>query len=250
MFVKICGITNESDALMAVAMGADAVGFIFAPSSRQVAPPMARDIVRRLPPEILTVGVFRDEAPQRVVELVNQVGLRAAQLHGHESPGEVKWVRQRVPYVIKALAADDRMVDRADEYVADALLLDSSSPGSGEVFDWSLADRVPRDATVILAGGLDPTNVAAAIERVAPWGVDVASGVESSPGRKDVLLTRRFCNAAKAFEEDNDVPLEELPVAELRSLDPGDYPDAPGLYDWDLDPEATQLPLDVDLVDD
>ena len=88
VFVKICGITSEEDALLAVAMGADAVGFIFAPSPRQIAPTQARDIVRRLPPEVLTVGVFRDEAPQRVVEIVNTAGLPAAQLHGHETPAE------------------------------------------------------------------------------------------------------------------------------------------------------------------
>ena len=89
MFVKICGITNEEDALLAVAMGTDAVGFVFAASPRQVAPTTARDIARRLPREILTVGVFRDESPQRVVEIVNANGLKGAQLHGHESPSEV-----------------------------------------------------------------------------------------------------------------------------------------------------------------
>ena len=86
MFVKICGTTTEEDALLAVAMGADAVGFIFAPSPRQVSPGRVRDIVRRLPPEVLTVGVFRDELPERVVEVVNSSGLRGAQLHGRETP--------------------------------------------------------------------------------------------------------------------------------------------------------------------
>ena len=85
MFVKICGITNEDDALLAVAMGADAVGFVFAPSPRQIAPQQAYDITRRLPPEILTVGVFRDEHPKRVVELVHRAGVKAAQLHGSEA---------------------------------------------------------------------------------------------------------------------------------------------------------------------
>ena len=86
MFVKIEGITNEDDALLAVALGADAVGFVFAPSPRQIAPTIARDIARRLPPEVLTVGVFRDETPERVVEIVHAAGLRGAQLHGHETP--------------------------------------------------------------------------------------------------------------------------------------------------------------------
>ena len=170
MFVKICGITREEDALLAVAMGADAVGFMFAPSKRQVAPAIARDIARRLPPEILTVGVFRDEAPQRVVDLMHAAGLRAAQLHGHETPETVRFIRQRVPFVIKAFTAGDVMLDHADDYGADALLIDSPVPGSGQVFDWSLAEGRPDGHRVILAGGLTPDNVGAAIARIHPWG--------------------------------------------------------------------------------
>ncbi len=96
MFVKICGITSEEDALLAIAMGADAVGFVFAPSSAASAAGFVRDIVRRLPPEVMTVGVFRDESAQRVVEIVNTVGLRAAQLHGHETVEQTKLVRSKV----------------------------------------------------------------------------------------------------------------------------------------------------------
>src|SRR3984885_10360784 len=92
LFVKICGITSEADALLCISLGADAVGFMFAPSVRQISVQTAGDIVKRLPPEILTVGVFRDEAPQRVVELVHQAGLGAAQLHGHESAEDTKWI--------------------------------------------------------------------------------------------------------------------------------------------------------------
>ncbi len=193
MFVKICGITSEEDALLAVAMGADAVGFVFAPSARQIAPVRAGDIAKRLPPEVLTVGVFRDESPVRVVELVNKAGLRAAQLHGHESIDEVARVREHVPFVIKAFAAGSGPLDHAAEYAADAVLVDSASPGSGQVFDWSLAEGAPqRLQRMILAGGLDADNVAAAIRKVRPWGVDVSSGVESAPGRKDARLVRAF----------------------------------------------------------
>ena len=182
MFVKICGITSEEDALLAVAMGADAVGFVFAPSPRQVAAGLVRDIVRRLPPEVLTVGVFRDESAQRVVDIVNGTGLRAAQLHGLETAEQTAWVRKRVPFVIKAFAAGDPALERADDFGADAILVDSHAPGSGEVFDWSLAEGAPLNRRVILAGGLTPENVAEAIEAVRPWGVDVSTGVESSPG--------------------------------------------------------------------
>ena len=131
MFVKICGITNEDDALLAVAMGADAVGFVFAPSPRQIAVQQAYDITRRLPPEILTVGVFRDDHPKRVVELVHRSGVKAAQLHGNESADVVAQVAGSVKWVIKAYAAGDRRVLDAGKLATDLILLDAASPGSG-----------------------------------------------------------------------------------------------------------------------
>lgn len=201
MFVKICGVTTEEDALLAVAMGADAVGFNFVPSSQRfLAASRAADIVKRLPPEILTVGIFRDEAPARVVELTNQAGLRAAQLHGRETAEETRWVRARVPVVIRAFPGGDPALAKAADYGADIVMLDSASPGSGKVFDWSLAEGAPSGLRLLLAGGLTPDNVAEAIDRVRPWGVDVASGVESSPGVKDPSLVRRFIRAAKEAE--------------------------------------------------
>ncbi len=201
MFVKICGITTEEDALLAVAMGADAIGFNFVPSSsRFLAASRAADIVKRLPPEILTVGIFRDEAPARVVELTNHAGLRAAQLHGRETVEETRWVRERVPVVIRAFPGGDPALARAADYGADIVMLDSASPGSGKVFDWSLAEGAPSGVRLLLAGGLTPDNVAEAIDRVRPWGVDVATGVESAPGVKDPSLVRRFIRAAKEAE--------------------------------------------------
>lgn len=197
-FVKICGTTSEGDALLAVAMGADAVGFIFAPSTRQVAAQVARDIVRRLPPEVLTVGVFRDEAPERVVEIVNSSGLRAAQLHGREPAEQTQWVKARVPVVIKAFTAGDPAIAGAGDHGADLVLVDSANPGSGRVFDWALAEDVPPGQRLVLAGGLHAGNVAQAIARVHPFGVDVVSGVESAPGHKDARLVRAFVSAAKA----------------------------------------------------
>lgn len=215
MFVKIDGVTTEEDALLAVAMGADAVGFVFAPSPRQVAAQAVRDIVRRLPHDVLTLGVFVDEAPQRVVELVHQAGLRAAQLHGHESPEDTRWVRDRVGIVLKAFAAGDPAVRRAGDYAADAVIVDNPrGGGSGEAYDWSLAEDVPAGVRLVLAGGLDPDNVADAIAAVHPWGVDVSSGVESAPGRKDPRKLRAFIANAKAA----------APPEEPRD---GDLP-----YDW------------------
>lgn len=203
MFVKICGLTSEEDALLAVAMGADAVGFIFAPSPRQVAPQKVADIVKRLPVDITTVGVFRDEAAQRVVDIVTQTGLRAAQLHGLESPNESRWVRQRVRTVFKAFPAGDPRLDHADDWGADVIMIDSpAGGGSGVVFDWSLAEGAPSNRRLLLAGGLHPGNVGDAIRRVRPWGVDVASGVESAPGHKDARKLKAFIDAARAAARD------------------------------------------------
>ena len=206
MFVKICGITREDDALLAVAMGADALGFNFVSGSRrQIAPAIARDIIRRLPPEILTVGIFRDEAASRVVEIVNSAGLRAAQLHGRESAETTRWVRERVPYVIKAFSAGDPALEKAASFGADAVMIDSPGGGTGEVFDWTLAEGRPDGLKMILAGGLDPDNVADAIRKVQPWGVDVATGVEAErgePGQKDARKVRLFIESARTAAPD------------------------------------------------
>ncbi len=218
MFVKICGITNEDDALLAIALGADALGFVFAPSPRQMVAKKVYDITRRLPPEILTVGVFRDEHPQRVIDLTHEAGLRAAQLHGHESPQDVADVSRHVRTVIKAVAAGSVDVGRAREFSASMILLDAPAPGSGKVFDWKLAGEVPDGITLLLAGGLDADNVASGIAQVRPYGVDVSSGVESSPGRKDPILMRRFMEAVKG--------------AVQQYGDEGEFEDSSGPYNW------------------
>ena len=198
MFVKICGVTSEDDALFAVAMGADAVGFVFAPSPRQIAPQRVYDITRRLPPEILTVGVFRDELPERVIDLVHRSGVKAAQLHGRETPAQVAQVARTVRWVIKAYPAGHPQVRQARDLATDLVLLDAPNPGSGTMFDWSLVRDVPAGIRLILAGGLDPDNVGEAIERTRPWGVDVSSGVEREPGRKDPIKVKNFIAAARA----------------------------------------------------
>jgi phosphoribosylanthranilate isomerase len=213
VFVKICGTTSEEDALLAVAMGADAVGFVFAPSPRQVSATKVGDIVKRLPREVLTVGVFKDEAPVRVAEIVNGIGLRAAQLHGHESAEQARWIAERVPVLIHAFPAGSPAIVDAADYGADLVMIDAPSPGSGQVFDWSLAEGVPDGMRLILAGGLTADNVAEAIGAVHPWGVDVCSGVETSPGIKDALKVKDFVAAAKAaaelpYEGGDDMPYD------------------------------------------
>ena len=211
MFVKICGITNEDDALLAVAMGADALGFVFAPSPRQVAVQRVYDITRRLPPEVLTVGVFRDDHPERVVDTVNRAGLRAAQLHGHETPAMVAEVAAQVRWVIKGVVAGGPDARNADRIGTDLVLVDAASPGSGKVFDWTLIDELPAGIRYILAGGLTPDNVATAVERGLPWGVDVSSGVEKSPGKKDALKVKAFIERARAAAPAHHLGPDELP---------------------------------------
>jgi phosphoribosylanthranilate isomerase len=204
VFVKICGTTNEEDALLATALGADALGFIFAPSTRQVTAQQARDVVRRLPTDVLPVGVFKNERPEHVVEVAAHVGLHAVQLSGSEPVSEVRWIRERVRFVIQGYTAGDPALSAAANSPADVVLIDSPNPGSGKVFDWQLAEGAPGGVRLLLAGGLTPDNVGEAIRRVRPWGVDVASGVEAGPGRKDPRKLRRFIEAARGAGEDVD----------------------------------------------
>ena len=227
MFVKICGITNEDDALLAVAMGADAVGFVFAPSPRQIAPSRVRDIISRLPAEIVTIGVFRDEHPARVVEVARTAGVHGVQLHGHESPSVVREVMEHVRMVIKGVVAGSVDAGRAETFGTRFVLVDAPAPGSGRVFDWNLAAEIPGGIDVLLAGGLTPDNVAAGIEQVRPWGVDVSSGVESAPGHKDPVLVRRFIENARSVH---------TTAREPRSGEPrGPRPGRPAPYDWQDD---------------
>ena len=161
MWIKICGITNEEDALLAVALGADALGFMFAPGSpRQVTPQIVGEILHRLPAGVITVGVFRDEVKERVVEIVNTLGLGGAQLHGREPLSDVRWIRRRVPFVIQGFAAGDPAIAAVANGPVDIVLVDANEPGGGTVFDWALADAVPAGVRLLLAGGLHPTTSA------------------------------------------------------------------------------------------
>lgn len=201
MFIKICGITSEEDALLAVAMGADGLGFIFAPSPRQVSPAKVREIVRRLPPEVLTIGVFRDEHPSRIIEVLNSARLHGAQLHGHETPAMTHEIVNKARFVIKAVVAGSVDARRADEFHTDVVLVDGIQPGSGELIDWSLLSEIPDSVLVMLSGGLNSENVTAGIQQVHPWGVDVCSGVEREPGHKDPIKLREFIATVRAADQ-------------------------------------------------
>jgi phosphoribosylanthranilate isomerase len=196
-FVKICGVTSEEDALLAIGLGASAVGFILAPSPRQLAASKVADIVKRLPSDTVTIGVFRDEAPQRVVDIVNHAGLTGAQLHGHETPATSAYVRERIGVVIKAFPAGSPRLREADKFGVDLVLVDSPSPGSGRLVDFSMLEGLADASRLVLAGGLTPDNVGEAIQRVKPFGVDVATGVESTVGVKDPRKVAAFIAAAR-----------------------------------------------------
>lgn len=224
MFVKICGTTTEEDALLAVALGADAVGFVFAPSPRQIAFGKARDIAVRLPHDVLTVGVFRNELPERVVEIASRASLKAVQLHGSETAEQTTWVAKRVNTVIKAFPAGHPGLDRVQDYNADIVLMDSARPGSGVMFDWSLAEGAPvAGHRLMLAGGLDADNVAGAVRQVKPWGVDASTGLESSPGRKDPAKMLAFIEAAKEAY---------TALESSRRTSASGHGDAGAPYDW------------------
>ena len=198
--VKICGITNLDDAQHASACGADALGFVFYPgSSRCVAPEQARRIIAELPPFVTAVGLFVNESPARIRDLVAFCGLDAVQLHGDEEPDQCAYPACRV---IKALRLEEGMKESLfASYQVSALLLDAYVPdrfgGTGQRCDWEQAGRIAAVHRVILAGGLTPDNVAEGVRQVRPYGVDVSSGVEKKPGQKDPDKVARFIRMAK-----------------------------------------------------
>jgi phosphoribosylanthranilate isomerase len=193
--VKICGITNLEDASIAVELGANALGFIFAPSPRQITPPKARAIIRAIPSFVKTVGVFVNEAPAIIREVMQHCGLDLVQLHGDESPALCE---EFMPCTIKALRIkDESSLQTSQPYQGKvrALLLDTYSKekagGTGKTFDWNLAIKIKKmGIPIILSGGLGPSNIDLAIHTVRPYAVDVNSGVEARPGKKSHSLIR------------------------------------------------------------
>lgn len=199
MRVKICGLTLPEDALAAEAAGADAVGLIFAPASkRRVSLEQAREVIAPLGPFIARVGVFVDAPLEEVLETARQIRLSAVQLHGNEDADYAAAVRAE-RQVIKALRFHEGLEpDDYADYPADALFLDGVKPGSGEVFSWAAATAWVGYPKLVLAGGLTPETVASGIRALRPYTVDVASGVEVRPGRKDHAKIAAFVRAAKS----------------------------------------------------
>jgi phosphoribosylanthranilate isomerase len=202
--VKICGVTNWSDARLAVDLGAHALGFNFyPPSPRSISPAVAWEIVRKLPPLVATVGVFVNWPAHVVAALAGALRLDGVQLHGDEQPGEAKDLARRFG-VIKAFAVGPRfrLATLAKYKAASAFLLDGYHSalygGTGRTADWRLARQAKRYGRVIVAGGLRPDNVAQAIAEAQPFGIDVASGVEARPGKKDPRALRDLMREVEA----------------------------------------------------
>lgn len=191
MMVKICGITNQADAEVAAEAGASALGFNFYPRSpRFITPETAAKLASGL--SLLRVGVFVDELPDRVLQIAQMACLDIVQLHGNETPAPF---RGRVRAWKAFRVTGEWRAEQAASYDVEAVVLDGPAPGEGIPFDWTQARGVTQK--VILAGGLDGSNVAEAIRRVKPWGVDACSRLESIPGRKDAEKVRQFIKAAQ-----------------------------------------------------
>lgn len=214
-WIKICATTNLDDACASVDLGAHALGFILTESPRQVTVRAAAEIIAELPAAVEKVGVVVNQTPRALAELANQLGLTGLQLHGDESPAQLPEYRRLLPLrkIIKTLKARELLAapHTLDDYLRmrdsiDTILLDSGSPiargGTGQTFDWNaarpLVERIKQFLPVIIAGGLTPGNVAKAIRLFDPCGVDVVSGVELSPGRKDPSKLRDFIAAVHA----------------------------------------------------
>jgi phosphoribosylanthranilate isomerase len=208
--VKVCGITCLEDAQMAVQSGVDALGFIFAPSPRRISPEKAREIVSAIPPFVKTVGVFVDERPDTVRQMIRFCGLDLVQFHGDESP---ETCGDFMPRAIKAFRVRDRSAlqsIRPYQGKIRAMLLDAFSNerhgGTGQTFDWDIAVtvkglRIP----VILSGGLAPANIGIAISKVTPFAVDVNSGIEERPGKKDPVLMEKLMKRIRDVDKGRDL---------------------------------------------
>jgi len=204
--VKICGITNIGDAYWAVESGADALGFIFYPKSQRViAPERAKEILQKIPGSIGRVGIFVNQEIQAVKEIVSFCGLRLIQLHGDESlPYCAQFPRSSLIKAVSSWAVEERQ--ELDNYPVKAILVDAREPGryggTGKNSDWTLAVKVKKTHPLILAGGLNKENIRKAIEAVRPCAVDINSGVEISPGKKDLYKIREILEIIRAIDMD------------------------------------------------
>ncbi len=200
--IKVCGLTDSQEAKAVAEAGADAIGLVFAESPRKIDPHRARQIVQNLPPMVQTVGVFVNESVEEIRRIIDYCGLDLVQLHGEETPETCKDLAPRAIKAWRIRSQTDIQALLPYQEVVKAFLLDAWSPvahgGTGETFDWSIANEAKSiiSRPIILAGGLKPENVARAIRQVKPWAVDVSSGVENAPGKKNIGLVTDFIRRA------------------------------------------------------
>jgi phosphoribosylanthranilate isomerase len=205
MKIKICGITNIDDALFSAELGADALGFIFVKtSSRHIRPSAARKIIQKLPPFVIPVGIVADAERDEILELIDETGICCVQLHGNELPKQL--AKFPVP-VYKSFRVDKEFnLETLQRYKGSAYLLDTyvegALGGTGKTFDWDIAVQAKTYGRIILAGGLTPENIAKAIQKVHPYAVDVNSGVESVPGKKDRTKLEQLFKIIRPFQNE------------------------------------------------
>lgn len=204
-WIKICGITNLKDGRRAASLGVDALGFIFAPSPRRVEPEVAKKIIQNLPTPPLKTGVFVDEDIEEVKRVAEYCGLDVLQLHGKESKDYCSKFSCPIIKAIRIHHAES--LKEMEVYANVTILLDSYSPyqagRTGNPFSWDIALKAKEKREFILSGGLTPLNVGEAIKRVRPWGVDVCSGVEVLPGKKDHFKMERFIREVRRADGKN-----------------------------------------------
>lgn len=208
IWIKICGITNFADAQAAASLGADALGFIFAKSPRWVQPEKVREIVLSLPPETEKIGVFMDEKPEKAREIAEFCGLTGLQFHGNESPEYCKKFKDY--QVIKAFRVNsekgwDKIFPYVQNNAIDRILLDTYVKGvpggTGKTFPWKMvASRNWKDIPVIVAGGINPLNVTSCLQEANPFGIDIGSGVEREPGKKDHSMLKELFEKVRGIK--------------------------------------------------
>ncbi len=206
IYIKVCGITSLQGAVNVCNAGVNAIGFIFAKSPRRITPDCAREIIARIPPYIQTVGVFVNEQPEAISEIIRYCGIDIAQLHGEEPVSVCNALSPRVMKAARVKSSEDLKQLHIFDGNVRGILLDSFSEkgygGTGKIFDWAIAVEAVRQfqSPVVLAGGLSPDNIVDAILQVKPYGVDVSSGVELEPGKKDIEKVKLFVSRVRETE--------------------------------------------------
>jgi phosphoribosylanthranilate isomerase len=218
LFIKVSGLTSEADTLFAIALGANAVGFDFGPTPRQISPTVAHDIVRRLPAGVATVGVFRSEMPERIVQITNTLGLSAAQVEGVLSKASLRYVAARVHTVIRVVSQPHEAYEYEADQGVDYLQLPESDRHEDMLACLSVYDD-PLMLRPLIASGLDESSVVGLVQHYDVWGVDALGGIESEPGVKDPVRMGEFISNARWAYDNATVARRTWPAATDEETD-------------------------------